>query len=248
MKQTRAMMGMPITIEIVGGRIHPTLFNEVYAYFGEIDNRFSTYKPESEISQLNAGTLPEAEASRDMQAVLKLCEDTRRETSGYFNIMRNGKRDPSGIVKGWAIQHAAEILSGHGCHNFTVEAGGDIQAHGVNASGVPWRVGIRNPFEHAEIVKTIAAHNLGVATSGTAVRGQHIYDPYQPDLELTDIVSLTVIGPNIYEADRFATAAFAMGRPGIAFLEQRAGLEGYMIDKNRQAAMTSGFESYLAKT
>jgi len=239
-------MGMPITVEIVGGRIHPTLFNEVYDYFTEIDNRFSTYKPESEISQLNAGTLPEAKLSSDMQTVLKLCEQTRKDTSGYFNIVHAGKRDPSGLVKGWAIQHAAEILRDRGCHNFTVEAGGDIQAHGVNSSGIPWRVGIRNPFKHDEIVKAIAAHNIGVATSGTAIRGQHIYDPYQPAAKLTDIASLTVIGPNIYEADRFATAAFAMGRPGIAFLEQRDGLEGYMIDKNRHATMTSGFESYLA--
>jgi len=239
-------MGMPVAVEIVGGRIHPTLFNEVYEYFTEIDNRFSTYKPSSEISRLNAGTLPEAKLSTDMKTVLRLCEQTRRDTSGYFNILHNGKRDPSGLVKGWSIQHAAEILRGHGCHNFTVEAGGDIQARGVNASGVPWRVGIRNPFNHDEIVKTIVAHNIGVATSGTTVRGQHIYDPYQPNIELTEILSLTVIGPNIYEADRFATAAFAMGRPGIAFLQQHENLEGYMIDKNRQATMTSGFESYLA--
>ena len=246
MKQTRQVMGMPVSIEIVGGRIHPTLFKDVYAYFTEIDNRFSTYKPDSEISQLNAGTITDKQLSSQMQTVLELCEQTRLDTSGYFNIMHQGQRDPSGLVKGWSIYHAAELLRRQGCHNFTVEAGGDIQAHGVNSSGVPWRVGIRNPFAHEEIVKTIAAHNIGVATSGTAVRGQHIYDPYNPSHQLTEIVSLTVIGPNIYEADRFATAAFAMGRPGIAFIEQCAGLEGYMIDTNRQATMTSGFEAYVA--
>lgn len=247
MKQTRLVMGMPVTVEIVGGRIHPKLFNEVYAYFTAIDNRFSTYKIDSEISKLNAGLITEEQISPDMKTVLRLCGQTQLETKGYFNIVHKGKRDPSGLVKGWAVYHAAGILRRRGCHNYTVEAGGDIQAHGVNSSGVPWRVGIRNPFNRDEIVKTLAAHDIGVATSGTAIRGQHIYDPNHPTKPLTEVASLTVIGPNIYEADRFATAAFAMGRDGINFIEQREGLEGYMIDADRQATMTSGFEAYVAE-
>ena len=50
-----------------------------------------------------------------------------------------------------------------------------------------------------------------------------------------------MIGPNIYEADRFATAAFAMGRDGILFIEELQGFEGYMIDRNGMATLTSGF-------
>jgi thiamine biosynthesis lipoprotein ApbE len=61
----------------------------------------------------------------------------------------------------------------------------------------------------------------------------------------TDVVSLTVIGPNVYEADRFATAAFAMGKKGIYFIEQLPGFEGYMIDTSAQATYTSGFERYV---
>jgi thiamine biosynthesis lipoprotein len=62
---------------------------------------------------------------------------------------------------------------------------------------------------------------------------------------MTDIVGLTVIGPNIYEADRFATAAFAMGREGIMFIENLAGFEGYMIDQHGQATFTSHFTRYV---
>ena len=72
----------------------------------------------------------------------------------------------------------------------------------------------------------------GIATSGTYVRGQHIYDPHKPERPIVDIVSLTVIGTDVLEADRFATAAFAMGRAGIEFIEQRDGLEGYVVDRN----------------
>jgi thiamine biosynthesis lipoprotein len=61
------------------------------------------------------------------------------------------------------------------------------------------------------------------------------------------MVSLTVIGPNVYEADRFATAAFAMGQDGLSFLENLEGFEGYAVTKDKQGWCTSGFNSYLSK-
>jgi thiamine biosynthesis lipoprotein len=86
----------------------------------------------------------------------------------------------------------------------------------------------------------------GVATSGTYVRGEHIYNPKQAYAPAREIVSLTVIGPEIYTADCFATAAFAMGREGIQFIDQLEGYEGYMIDMDHQATFTSGFGRYVA--
>jgi FAD:protein FMN transferase len=181
-----------------------------------------------------------------MRTVFALAEQTRQETGGYFDIERGGRYDPSGLVKGWAIYHAAEILWARGFENFYVDAGGDIQASGHNRQGALWRVGIRHPFDPAQIVKIVAVGKAGVATSGTYVRGQHIYRPHQPGALATDIVSLTVVGSNIYEADRFATAAFAMGRDGIQFIDSLDGFEGYMIDRAGQATLTGGFGSYVA--
>ncbi|HVU10254.1 MAG TPA: FAD:protein FMN transferase, partial [Phototrophicaceae bacterium] len=160
---------------------------------------------------------------------------------GYFDIRHKGTMDPSGIVKGWAIYNAAELLRRQGYQNFYVDAGGDIEAVGKNAQGQDWRVGIRNPFNLHEIVKVLCVSNCGVATSGTYVRGQHIYNPKDETQMIEDVVSLTVIGPNIYEADRFATAAFAMGKDGIAFIERLQGFEGYQIDAAGIATLTSGF-------
>ena len=92
-------------------------------------------------------------------------------------------------------------------------------------------------------MKTVFLSDLGIATSGTYIRGDHIYDPHT-GRTTDDIISLTVVGPNVCEADRFATGAYAMGEKGIQFIEERAGLEGYMIDKNGMATMTSGFSKY----
>jgi thiamine biosynthesis lipoprotein len=84
-----------------------------------------------------------------------------------------------------------------------------------------------------------------VATSGTYIRGNHIYSPKEKDRTEFEIVSMTIIGPNIYEADRFATAAFAMGSKGIHFIETLPDLEAYMINKKGIATMTTGFEKYI---
>jgi FAD:protein FMN transferase len=245
MKDTRILMGMPIIIEIVDTNANISYINRVFEYFRYVDKKFSTYKKSSEISKINNKLIDLKSVSEDMKEILKLCELTKKETNGYFDILKNGKLDPSGLVKGWAIKNAAKILQQSGFENYYVNAGGDIQVHGKNKDGDHWKIGIQNPFNLKEIVKALKINEEGVATSGIYIRGQHIYNPFDPKSDLTDILSLTVIGPNIYEADRFATAAFAMGKNGIEFIDKLPGFEGYMIDKEGVATMTKGFEKYI---
>lgn len=243
--ETRLLMGMPITVEVNEPSAAPGDLEAVFASFAAVDETFSTYKSSSEISRLNRGELTEDACSEDVRLVLALCEQTRRETGGYFDIHRDGQCDPSGIVKGWAIQRAAELLDARGHRSFYIDAGGDIAVSG-SKDGRPWRVGIRNPFDRTQIVKVLSVTDCGVATSGTAIRGQHIYDPHDPTRRLDEIVSLTVIGPNVYDADRFATAAFAMGLRGIRFISELPDFEGYQIDAQGIATYTSGFERHVA--
>jgi thiamine biosynthesis lipoprotein len=245
MKQTKIMMDMPITVEIIDAFLTKEIFDKVFSYFEYIDNTFSTYKNESEISLINQGKIGKNHYSHDMKIVFSLSEETKRETNGYFNICYQGKYDPSGLVKGWAIYNVAKLLQKSGFKNFYIDAGGDIQISGKNKDK-PWRVGIRNPFKSDEIVKVLILGGGGVATSGTYIRGQHIYNPREEDRQIEEVVSLTVVGPNVFDADRFATAAFAMGMKGIEFIENLKGFEGYMIDRNGLATFTSGFNKYTA--
>jgi len=238
-------MGMPITVEVIDSSVTESDIDDVFTYFEYIDQKFSTYKQDSEISQINRRELSVEESSLDMQTIFGLSEQTRLETNGFFNIQHNDLYDPSGIVKGWSIYNAAQIIRQKGLMNYYVEAGGDIQISGTNGEEKDWRIGIRNPFNLNEIVKVLSITDHGVATSGTYVRGQHIYNPLDEDQLVTDVLSLTVIGPDIYEADRFATAAFAMGESGIHFIESLEDFEGYMIDKNKQATFTTGFEKWV---
>jgi thiamine biosynthesis lipoprotein len=198
------------------------------------------------IGALNPGRISVSPASPAMHAGLALADCTKRESSGYFEIRRSdGLLDPCGIVKGWAIRNAADLIRRSGVRDFFVDAGGDIQTGGKNPDGEDWTIGIRNPFNEREIIKAVTPRGRGIATSGTYVRGQHIYDPRQPGRPIEDIVSLTVIGPDVLEADRFSTAAFAMGKAGIHFIEELPGFEGYMVDAHGVATQTSGFKAFV---
>ena len=187
-----------------------------------------------------------------MREVFALAEKTKQETRGFFDIKKpalpssgpSDMFDPSGIVKGWTIQNVAELLKKNGEQNFCIEAGGDIQTNGTNAEGDEWSVGIRNPFNTQEIVKVLYPRGAGVATSGSYERGAHIYNPHDVSHVPNHWASITVLGPNVLEADRFATAAFAMGKEGAMFIENLLGCEAYAIDQKGIATITSGWDIY----
>jgi len=245
MKETRILMDMPVTVEIRDEAADQGLIDEIFDYFQYVDDTFSVFKENSEISRINRGEIKKEDYSPDMKTIFRLAEETKRQTSGYFDIQKpKGILDPSGIVKGWAIWQASKLLNLAGIKDSYVEAGGDIQVTRKSNSD-PWIIGIRNPFNINENVKILSLRNEGIATSGTYIRGQHIYNPHKPKETFEEIVSLTVIGPNVYEADRFATAAFAMGKEGIHFIEKQEGLEGYAIDSKGIATMTTNFNRYV---
>ena len=245
MRETRIIMGMPITVAALG-EVGPQVMADVFAWFDGVDQRFSTYRADSEISQFNRGEISEAAMSADMQEVFALARRTKKETQGFFDMHKaDGSVDPSGIVKGWAIQKAAQLLRDAGAENFFVDAGGDIQAEGVNEEGEDWRVGIRSPFYLSDIIKVVAPRGRGMATSGSYIRGAHIWNPHAPRETLGDVVSITVLGPDVLEADRFATAAFAMGPDGIYFIESLPGFEAYQVNARGIATQTSYFKDYV---
>lgn len=236
-------MAMPVTIDINETNIDKSVFDKVFEYLRYIDNKFSTYKNNSEIEKINRKEIHYYEYSNDMKTILKLSEKTKKETNGYFDIKHNDKLDPSGIVKGFAIHKACQILKKSGYKNYYIEIAGDIEISGLNQDRKKWRVGIENPFSRGEIIKVLELTNKGIATSGKYIRGEHIWNNTK-DQTKNEAISITVISNNVYNADRFATAAFAMGEKGILFIEKLKNTEGYMVMNNKKAIFTSGFEKY----
>jgi thiamine biosynthesis lipoprotein len=243
MKQTGKLLGTPVTVEIIGGNAR--VFSLVFDHFSKIDDRFDISNKKSEIAQINNGTIQPEAYSKDMKIVLQLCEDTRQETHGYFNIGQKGKLDPSGLVKGLAMYEVAQLIEKAGYPNYCIQAGAELEMHGTDAAGKQWMAGIRNPNKPAEIVRNVSVSSGGIATAGVGLGKLPIYNPHKPDKTLTELKSMTVIATNVYDADRFATAAFAMGKRGLQLIEALPGIEAYIIDSKGVAIWTTGFTSFM---
>ena len=247
MRATRILMGMPITVDVVGAARRRDPRRGLRLFRG-VDRRFSTYKDDSEIAAINQGATrrPRLQRRDARGAGARRADAGARPTAISTSAPPDGTLDPSGIVKGWAIRNAAAMIAGSGARDFFVDAGGDIQSSGRNADGEAWSVGIRNPFDSARDHQgRLAARQAASRPPApmSAASTSTIRTPATAPID--EIVSLTVIGPDVLEADRFATAAFAMGKDGIGFIEQTPGLEGYLVDRNGRATFTSGFESLL---
>jgi thiamine biosynthesis lipoprotein len=212
--------------------------------------RFSPYRDDSEVSRLARGEVTEADASADLRHVLSACDHLALVTEGAFDARRHrpdGRPDPSGFVKGWAIEEAAWLLDSAGARNYWINAGDDIVSRGEAAPGQPWRVGIRHPDRADRVAAVLAVSNRAVATSGSYERGEHIRDPRSGGPAATALRSVTVVGPALAFTDAYATALFVMGLDGLRWLASRPDHAAYAITAGDRAVWTQGMERYLVR-
>ncbi len=263
-------MGMPVSIDVRDAGIRPGDLDGAFAWLHEVDQRFSTYRADSEISRLNRGELAADAAHPDVAAVLARCTELHDLTQGWFDawatagprlleagaatgtrapglagrdpsVALAGAIDPSGYVKGWAVEGAARLLEAAGARNFSVNAGGDVRVRGGALPAPGWRVGIQHPQRRDALAAVVAAAgSLAVATSGAYVRGDHVLDPrtgHAPQ----GVLSVTVTGHDLGTADAYATAAFAMGAGCPAWLANLHGYEALVILDDLRLLSTADF-------
>jgi FAD:protein FMN transferase len=202
-----------------------------------VDGLLSTFKPDSDISRIGRGELAIADAHPLVRQALDLCDLYERETNGYFTAHFEQGLDPTGLVKGWAIERASDILAWHGSYNHAVNGGGDIQMRGEGAPGRPWRVGVNDPHDPTRVLRIFSGTDFAIATSGTSERGEHIVDPTSRSAP-AGLASVTVVGPSLTRADVYATAAFAMGGNAVGWLDSRRGHEGLVVSDTGEVQVT----------
>ncbi|WUX72127.1 FAD:protein FMN transferase [Streptomyces sp. NBC_01429] len=205
-----------------------------------VDATYSTYRPDSAVSRLARGELTPDRCSPEVREVLALCDDAVRVTDGWFSPLAGGTLDPSGLVKGWAVEHASRILYEAGARNTCVNGGGDLQLSGEPSPGAPWRIGIADPLRPGALSTVVTGRDFAVATSGTAERGAHILDPHH-GTTAAGPASLTLTGPRLTMTDAYATAAYAMGARAQDWLENLDGYEGFALTADGGTWRTSGF-------
>ena len=230
------IMGLPISLHVRGedpaGEPVTRRVANVFADLRAADAAFSPYRDDSDLSRWERGE--QAEYDR-LAEVIELCDEARERTDGWFDPRglpdpRTGvpRYDPSGLVKGWAVERAGHHLADLAGYGWCLNAGGDVLVCAPDDQPA-WRVGVEDPAEPTRIMAVVERRSGAVATSGTAHRGAHIVDPHT-GRPATDVRAVTVTGPELLWADVYATAAVARGAidwikdPGYeALLVTRAG-------------------------
>jgi thiamine biosynthesis lipoprotein len=264
LRHAEPVMGTVVSFDIPVAARHDGSLAAAVSWLHWVDRVFSPYRADSEVSLLAAGTVTVDGCVPEMAEVIEACSVVAELSGGYFTDSPGGRFDPTGYVKGWAVERAAAILSAAGSANHLVNGGGDVQCAGgrpvaaqeaaaaprpgavADQRTAPWRVGIADPFRPGQLALIVDAADCGVATSGTAERGPHIVNPLagQP---AKGLASLTVAGPSLALADAFATAAFAMG-PVLArdWTESLDGYDAFAITEAGETWHTRGFATRIA--
>lgn len=231
-------MGTVFSFDIREPGVSETVLDEAAVLLSEIDETFSTYREDSEISRLARGELSIRNTSPDVRFVLDECERYRQRTDGYFSAYAAGALDPSGYVKGWAIEQVSDLLCEAGSTHHYVNGGGDVQCIGGTSTTTPWRIGIADPRQVGKIIRVVAGTDYAVATSGVRERGAHIIDPHTGTAP-TGLLSLSIVGPRLTEADVYATAGFAMGHRAREWAEGLSGYHAFAVTDDGNTWSTS---------
>jgi thiamine biosynthesis lipoprotein len=226
LRRVEHTMGTVFSFDVRGaGPRAAAALDAAAAWLGHVDEVFSTYRPQSQVSRLAAGTLALSACSPEVWEVLGLCEAAERRSDGWFSAGYAGGFDPTGLVKGWAVERAAAMVAAAGAEAVCVNGGGDVQVHGG-----PWRIGVSDPLRKGALATVVHAEGeLAVATSGPAERGCHIVDPRTGRPPATALASLTVVCRGLTEADTCATAGYAMGERARGWLESLPGIRVFAI-------------------
>ena len=258
-RHAEPVMGTVVSFDVPVTARYDGSLDDAIKWLHWVDRVFSPFLPDSDVSLLAAGETTVDGCAPEMAEVIEACAFVRELSGGYFTASPRGRFDPSGYVKGWAVERAADILSAAGSASHLVNGGGDVQCAGDRASpagpapgdvagpeGPPWRVGIADPLRRGRLALVVEARDCGVATSGTAERGAHIVNPRTGEAA-AGLASVTLVGPRLALADACATAAFAMG-PELAraWTESLDGYEAYAITAADGTWQTSGFAAYSA--
>jgi len=215
--------------------------------FSAADERFSLYRPESELSQVAAGTITLVNASPELRETYAAALDWRHRTAGAFTPNRpDGVVDLNGIVKAAAMRDAATVLKRAGCRDFCLNVGGDILVAGAQPDGNPWTVGLVDPRNSGALVCSIVIDGArrAVATSGSAERGDHIW--LGGSGGPAEFLQASVVANDIVTADVLATSIIAGGWATLDDITSRWDVDVLTVDRAGELLATPGLRQSLA--
>ena len=240
-RRTLAVMGTVVSFTVLGlgETAAATGLDRACEVLREADETFSLWKPDSPVSRLRRGET--ALEPPEVADVLELCRTARAWSRGWFDPWAMpGGVDPTGLVKGWAVERARDVLRQAGAIAALVSGGGDLAVFGHPAPGQEWRIGIQHPWRRDALAGIIEVR-AAAATSGTYERGPHLIDPRTGRPGHRGI-SATVTGPSLALADALATAVAVGGDDALGAVGKLDGYAGYLIRPDGSEAYTGNMQ------
>jgi len=240
-------MAMPFTVKLVTASAHPLTATEVAAYrqtiggtLTQIDRDFSPFRADSLVNRYQRHCLAAADFTADFQLVYGLAVQIQVATAGAFTPFFRGAYDPTGIVKGWAIQrvftqYLRPDLDRHRLLAAAINGAGDIQTGVAPGQAFTWHVGVADPQDGHRVIARYPLQDGAIATSGTSQRGEHILRQTASALQ-----QATVLAPDLLVADAYATAAIAMGSNRFVAFSRTHHLSGILVAPHRRTILEGG--------
>ena len=233
-------MNMPFTIAFVRDSFDEIIVdvlnqivNEIDKYLQNVEEKFSPFLSESLVSRHTdiGEELQDDFFDIEYQEVYSRSIIAKKETQGLFNPFFDGKYNPTGFVKGWAIENAFMKYIKPLIDNNIIEAGaingaGDIQVGTRLDSNFSWEIGIENPEDKEKIIAKYSIKNGAVATSGLSKKGQHI----KSDNDINH-VQVTVVGTYLSDVDVLATAGVVSDEKIWSEIVENKLLTGILLTK-----------------
>lgn len=245
-------MGTVVSIRLadaqLAGRDAISVLNQIEQECERLNQKFSLYSVESEISRIASGELALADSSEEMREEYARALHWRDLTSGAFTPHRpDGVMDLSGTIKAVAIEAAARKLTLAGFTDFSVNVGGDLTTSGNQSPDQQgWITGIVDPADRESLIAAVRlnADYPAMATSGSAERGEHIW--LRPETT-KDFVQATVIASDIITADVLATAIIAGGQESLNQVTQDFSVAVMTVAKDGALQANALFQELVAR-
>lgn len=253
--RVRDLMGTVVSAHLIveeGTASCERAFDAAFAQIGELERVFSPFLPDSDISRIRDGALSIADADPRVAQVRTACAGAQEATGGRFSADWLGWFDPTGYVKGWAVELAFDaqlrsLLDEPGVVAVGLNAGGDMQLATAPGADWEWRVGIAHPAKQGELLATVTLADGAVATSGTAERGAHLVDPRTGEVA-SGTLSATVVADHLTDADVWATAAAVAGVDDLSWIAAAPHTRGLILGRADTVRRWAGGAELVAAT
>jgi len=165
------------------------------------------------------------------------------------------KIDLGGIAKGYAAEEVKKVVQKYNIEHAFVNLGGNVLVIGDKVDGSPWKIGIQDPREgRGNVMAVVDAVDLTIVTSGNYERYfeengklyHHILDPKTGYPAENNLLSVSIISENSFDADALSTAVYVMGlEKGMKFIENMEDVDVMFITNDLDVYLSSGLKNIV---